>query len=39
MLSVAVREIRNLIEGTSGPAREASEPIESAVEHVSGFSG
>ena len=39
MLSVAVREIRNLIEGTSGPAREASEPIEPAVEHVSGFSG
>jgi glutamate dehydrogenase len=36
MLSVAVREIRNLIEGTSGPAREASEPVEPAVGHVTG---
>ena len=37
MLSVAVREIRNLIEATSGPARVASEPVEPAVAPVSGF--
>jgi hypothetical protein len=35
MLSVAVREIRNLIEAT--PARDASEPIEPAAAPLSGF--
>jgi glutamate dehydrogenase len=37
MLSVAVREIRNLIEGTSAPAREASELIEPPVAPLSRF--
>ena len=37
MLSVAVREIRNLIEATSGPAREPSELIEPPVAPLSGL--
>jgi NAD-specific glutamate dehydrogenase len=37
MLSVAVREIRNLIEATSAPAPEASELIEPPVAPLSGF--
>jgi glutamate dehydrogenase len=36
MLSVAVREIRNLIEATPAPARDASEPIEPAAAPLSG---
>jgi len=36
MLSVAVREIRNLIEATSSAARIGSEPIERPVTPVSG---
>ena len=35
-LSVAVREIRNLIEATPPPARVRSEPIERPVAQVSG---
>jgi hypothetical protein len=34
---VAVREIRNLIEATPAPARDASEPIEPAAAPLSGF--
>jgi hypothetical protein len=33
---VAVREIRNLIEATAAPAREASKPAERPVAPVSG---
>ena len=35
-LSVAVREIRNLIEATGAPAPEAIEPVERPVAPVSG---
>ena len=35
-LSVAVREIRNLIEATPPPARVRTEPIERPVTQVSG---
>jgi glutamate dehydrogenase len=38
-LSVAVREIRNLIDATSAPAREAGNPVEQPVTTVSGASG
>jgi hypothetical protein len=33
---VAVREIRNLIEATAAPVREANKPIERPVAPVSG---
>ncbi len=35
-LSVAVREIRNLIDATAAPAREATKPVEQPVVPVSG---
>jgi glutamate dehydrogenase len=35
-LSVAVREIRNLIDATTAPAPEATEPVERPVAPVSG---
>jgi glutamate dehydrogenase len=37
-LSVAVREIRNLIDATGAPARDAPEPVEAPVAPVSGSS-
>jgi hypothetical protein len=35
-LSVAVREIRNLIDATAAPAREAQTPVEQPVAPVGG---